>query len=81
MSLKKEPILRKQIFPWYDTDTMCWMFMILMILVLGFGITGFTVSLELAEYSDFYWVPGLIIVLSSYVVLSLAVRLINRNMK
>ncbi len=81
MSLKKEPILRKQIFPWYDSNTMCWLILFLMITILGFGITGFMVSLEFAEYSDFYWVPGLIIILSSYVILSLGVRLINRYMK
>ena len=69
------------IIPWYDSDALCWFLIVFMLAVLGFGITGFMVSLEFTEYSDFYCVPGLIIILSSLAIISLTVRLINRYMQ
>lgn len=77
MTLQSKPIFRKVVYPFYDTETACIIIIIIMLLVLLFGITGIVVARENAQYSDYIYVPVLIVCLSSVVFVSELIRFIN----
>ncbi len=78
MRFDEKPIFRKIIVPWYDSETICLLLILFMVLVFLFGIAGLSVSSEIIEYNDFIWVPILLILLSGWVVVSTMIRLIKR---
>ncbi len=64
--------------PWYDSNFMCGVCFLFMTLVMGFGFFGINIGWEVKEYQRALWVPGLLIVFSGIVMLSLLVRLVRR---
>lgn len=78
MRFDEKPIFRKIIVPWYDSETVCLLLILFMVLVFLFGIVGLSVSSDIVEYNNFIWVPILLILLSGWVVVSTMVRLIRR---
>jgi len=78
MRFDEKPIFRKIIVPWYDSETICFLLILFMVLVFLFGIVGLSVSSEIVEYNDFIWMPILLIVLSGWVIVSTVIRLIKR---
>ena len=76
MALKSKPIFRKAIYPFYDSETAC-IIIIIMLLVLLFGITGITIARENVQYNGYIWVPALIVILSSVVLISASIRFIK----
>ena len=78
MQLDQNPVFRKVIAPWYDSEMACWIVIMGMAAVLFFGLTGISVSNQMPEYREHLWVPVLLVVMSGWVILSTASRLIKR---
>jgi len=78
MRLDQNPVHRRVIVPWYDSEAACYLVLGLMLMVLVFGLTGIWVAFETAEYSSYAWFPGCIVVVSAGVMLSTIIRLIQR---
>jgi hypothetical protein len=78
MRIEQNPIHRRIIIPWYDSDAACIALMTMMLLVLIFGIFGIVVSQETQEYNGHRWIAILLAGLSGWVILSAGMRLIGR---
>jgi len=78
MRLDQNPMFRKVIVPWYDSETACFIVIALMALVFMFGFAGASVVLENAAYQEYIWVPVLLMVMSGWVIVSTTIRLIKR---
>ncbi len=78
MPLNQNPLFRKVIAPWYDTEKACYIVIVFMFLVLLFGIAGISAASEKTEYNDYIWVPVLLLVMSAGVIVSISIRLIKR---
>ncbi|MDP2645736.1 MAG: hypothetical protein Q8P24_12420 [Desulfobacterales bacterium] len=78
MRLDTNPVYRKVIISWYDSEAACFIVILGMFLVLLFGSAGISVARQIAEYGPYIWVPILLIVMSSGVIVSTGIRLIRR---
>jgi GMP synthase-like glutamine amidotransferase len=78
MRLDQNPVFRKVIVPWYDSETACLILVVCISLVLLFGFAGVSVARENAGYREYIWVPVALIVLSAWVIVSITIRLIRR---
>lgn len=78
MRLNKNPIFRKVIVPWYDSEVACLFVIVCMFFVFLFGLSGLSVIGEKAEYKSYIWVPVVLMILSGGVIFSIAIRLIKR---
>lgn len=76
--MESTPVFRKSILPWYDTNAACWMLLLVMAAVLLFAIEGLRVAAGSSVYRAHAWLPFVLIVLSSAVLISLVVRLAKR---
>jgi len=81
MRLDQNPVFRKVIVPWYDSETACLIVIFFMALVLLFALTGSSVAYGNPVYHRYRWVPILLITLSGGVILSLSVRLLKRYLQ
>ena len=81
MRIDHNPIHRKVIVSWYDSGTTCAIFIILMVLVLLFGISGILVFREVEQYRNSGWVAVLLTGLSGWVTVSISLRLVFRYLK
>ena len=77
MPLKSQPIFRKVVYPFYDTETASIIIIIIMMLVILFGITGIIVAVESPEYIGCIWVPLLLVCLSFLIFILELVRFIK----
>jgi len=50
-----------------------------MVLVLLFGLVGISVTREIEQYHNYVWVPVVLVVLSTGVMISAIIRLIRRH--
>jgi len=78
MPTDQNPLFRKVIAPWYDTETACYIVIVLMLFVFLFGIAGILESVEKIEYHEHIWVPALLVAMSGSVIASTSIRLIKR---
>ncbi len=79
MSQDKNPVFRKPIIPWYDSDRACWLAALFGILAGIYGIVGLMVALDATGgYTRHLWLPLLLTGLSAILVISVFVRLIRR---
>jgi hypothetical protein len=78
--MDRNPLFRKIIVPWYDSDAACYILLAGMLLVMVFSITGIAVARTYPEYHAHTWVPVLLTVLSSLVLVSIVTRLIKRHL-
>ncbi|MBW1695318.1 MAG: hypothetical protein JRH18_08450 [Deltaproteobacteria bacterium] len=78
MRLDQNPVYRKVIVPWYDSEIACLILIVFMFVVFLFGFIGISVAQDTPEYRSFIWVPALIMVLSGIVIISTTIRLIKR---
>ena len=78
MHLDQNPMFRKVIVPWYDSETACFIVLVLMALVFMFGLAGASVARENAAYQEYIWVPALLMVMSGWVIVSTTIRLVKR---
>jgi hypothetical protein len=78
INLEKNPIHRKVIIPWYDSNAMCMTVCVILVLTVAFGILGIITAAEDTEYAGFVWIPIALIAMSAGVLLSMGVRLVRR---
>lgn len=74
----RQPVFRRTIPPWYDSEVACLVMLICMLLVFWFGMIGMVTVRENAEYQDHLGVPLAIVLMSSGVIISITIRLILR---
>jgi hypothetical protein len=75
--MDQNPVFRKMMVSWYDSEPACYIFIVFMVFILLFGITGLTVALDIPEYSDYIWVPTVLIVFCTYMIFSMIFRLLR----
>ena len=78
MRLVQNPVFRKVIVPWYDSEASCLVVIVCMGLVFFFGFAGVSVARENIHYQQHMWVPILLIVMSGGVIISTTIRLAKR---
>jgi len=69
---------RRAIVPWYDSESICLVILFFMLLVFWFGFIGIQEGMESAESSVDLWVPISLMAISSFVILSITIRLVRR---
>jgi hypothetical protein len=74
----RNPLFRKIIAPWYDSDAACYVFMLVMLAVLLFSIGGIVVARAHPVYHAHTWLPTLLALMSGSVLVSITIRLIKR---
>ena len=79
MRIDQNPLFRKTISPWYDSEVVCIGVIMFMLIVFVFGCIGVSVAGEVAEFQGYVWIAVLLVVMSGGVILSTAIRLIKRH--
>jgi hypothetical protein len=74
----RKPVHRRSIYPWYDSELACGLTILFLSIVLFFGILGISVAREHYAYHSYVWVPTLMTILSGMVIISNAVRLVQK---
>jgi hypothetical protein len=78
MKLDRQPASRRSIIPWYDSEAVCLVTIILMFFVFIFGFSGLTLTLEMPANAQYAWIPILLMVASGIIIVSTTIRLIKR---
>lgn len=78
MSLRKQPVFRKTIVPWYDSTPMCFLVTIFCLIVWSYSIIGIGVASVNLQFNNHIWMPRLLLLLSSIALVSLGTRLVKR---
>lgn len=78
MRLDPNPLFRKVIAPWYDSNLACWLVLLVMLAVASFGVFGIVVAYGNPAFHRHVWVPIVLLVLSIFVTLSVVRRLVHR---
>ena len=78
MHIDENPLFRKAIVPWYDSEAACLVTVVLLEMVYIFGVAGLSVAVHTPAFRGYIWLPVVLIVLSFGVVLSITIRLIRR---
>ncbi len=79
MRLDKNPFFRKEIIPWYDSNLVCSITIVICLCALVFSLVGIKVALTNIEYADFAWLPFCIVFFSSIVLVKVLLKLIKRR--
>ena len=69
---------RKNMSPWYETETACMITIVCIIPVLIFAVIGILTAQEYPDYQDHIWVPSILLILNTMVILSISIRLVRR---
>lgn len=80
MGSQKNPVFRRIIVPWYDTEAACILMIVAMLLAILFGIAGISVVREDTDHLRHLWIVLAIIVPSIGVIVSSTIRLIRRHL-
>lgn len=78
MKSDRNPLFRRTISPWYDSEMICAVIIVLMVMVLLFSACGFWLAREILAYHSYLWVPLSLLLMSLYVILSISIRLFRR---
>ena len=78
MPLNKNPVFRKAIVPWYDSETICFAVLIFLAATGGYGLLGVTVALQTTPAGRYLWVPVTLLILSIAGFVSTLARLLKR---
>lgn len=79
MRLDPNPLFRRVITPWYDSNTVCVLLLVAMGVLIGFSIIGIVAAREVTAYHAHTWVPVTLLILSLFVFFSVIVRMIQRS--
>ncbi len=79
MPSNKIHVFRKTANPWYQSKMVYALTITFTVLVLLFGLVGISVTREIEQYHAYVWVPVVLVVLSTGVMLSAIIRLIRRH--
>ena len=78
MPSNKNPVFRKAIIPWYNSNSAHIIVIVFMLLVLLFALAGISVSKEYPAYNGYVWVPAILLVFSAGIIIITVTRLIKR---
>lgn len=78
VKLDHQSVSRKTIIPWYDSEAVCLVIIIIMFFVFIFGYIGLTLTRETSVYQGHSWIPILLMAASGIIILSITIRLIRR---
>lgn len=80
MRKESDGIFRETVVPWYDSDKICLIILGFMAIVNFFGWSGLSTALSKPEWKGFWHLPVILLVASSFVLLSIIRRLIVRHL-
>ena len=75
--MEQNPVFRKIIVAWYDSETSCFIIIVSMLLILLFGIAGVSVASSIKAYNDYIWMPVALITLCAFIIFSAIFRLMR----
>jgi membrane protein required for beta-lactamase induction len=78
MTREKNPVFRRAIIPWYDSDRVCWIVVGLMIAIAIFSAAGILAALEDPRFHNYFWLPLLLLLLSAGIAVSTLMRMMRR---
>jgi uncharacterized membrane protein len=78
MPLEKSPVFRKPIISWYQSKIAYGFTIAFMLVVFLVGLVGISVTREYEAYNGYVWVPALLVILSGFLIITNAIRLIRR---
>jgi hypothetical protein len=78
MRYDQKPVHRKWIAPWYDSNTVCVILMVVVLVALVFSFTGISVAMEEEVHRGKIWLPIFLALLCIGVMASLIFRLARR---
>ena len=78
MRITQNPLFRRTITPWYDSNTACIAVLVFTLLVAGFSFVGINVAEGDPAYRNYVWLPLLLLLLSLAVCASTLIRLVQR---
>jgi len=78
MRLQQNPLFKKEIAPWYDSNTSCLIMIGFLLIVFLFSIIGISEAYKKFEYHKHVWVPSISAILSGGIIISTLTRLIKR---
>jgi hypothetical protein len=78
MKLYKNPLFRKVVTPWYDSNLFCLIISILAAHVFYFSTIGISVALEHHQYERYRWVPITLTFLSGILLVTNLFRILSR---
>jgi len=78
MSPDQNVVHRKVVVPWYDTEAVCFFTIFVLFLIFLFAIIGISVASEEPDFHRHVWVPIILLILSSGVMVSITIRLVRR---
>jgi hypothetical protein len=79
MRLDPNPLFRRVITPWYDSNMVCGILLLAMAVIIIFSAVGIAAAREYTAYHAYIWVPSTLLALSVLVFISVAVRMIQRD--
>lgn len=79
MKIDPNPLFRKVIAPWYDSNAVCWILLVVMLAIALFSGVGISVAQSLPDYHHHLWVPVTLLLLSLVAAGSVVYRLIKRH--
>ena len=79
MRLTQNPLFRRTITPWYDSDAACITVLVFTLLVAGFSFVGINVAEAHPAFRTYVWLPLLLLFFSVAVCASTLVRLVQRH--
>jgi uncharacterized membrane protein len=78
MRLTQNPLFRRTITPWYDSNAACIVVLMFTLLVAVFSFVGIDVAENDPAYRAYVWLPLLLLLLSLAVLASTLIRLVQR---
>ena len=79
MPSDKSPVFRKAIIPWYRSKKAYGVTIALMSFVFLIGLAGISVARANIQFTDYIWVPMVLVVLSGGIILFNILRLFRRH--
>ncbi len=79
MTFDTPPFFRRAIIPWYDSNVVCAVLILLFLAVFAFSVIGIRTALFMKSGSTVLWVPSLLGGLSFFLVMRILIRLLNRK--
>jgi hypothetical protein len=78
MRLDPNPMFRRVITSWYDSNVTCWLLLVVMVAVAIFSWAGIAAARSNPDYHAYTWVPVTMLILSLFVGGSVGYRLFLR---
>ncbi len=75
----QNPLFRRVIIPWYDTEIACYLAVVFMAGVIAFSVAGIAEANSTPEFHRYVWVPIILLVMSVVVFISTLIRLVRRK--